>query len=53
MTVGNTSSLKFSLDIAALSNCFVAAGSIERVANSIERQVPLPARGLLVKSNVE
>ena len=37
---------------AALSKCFVAVGSIEGVVGS-KHQVPLPGRGLLVKSNVE
>ena len=35
----------------ALSECFVAVGSIEGVAGS-KCQVPLPARGFQVKSSV-
>ena len=51
--VGVQESCKLSpLYNAALSKCFVAVGSIEGVAGS-KHQVPLPARGLLVKSNVE
>ena len=38
--------------LAALSKCFVALGSIEGVVGS-KHHVPLPARGLLVKSIVE
>ena len=36
----------------ALSKCFVIVGSIAGVVGS-KHQVPLPARGLLVKSNVK
>ena len=38
--------------VAALSKCFVAVGNIEGVVGS-KHQVPSPARGLIVKSNVE
>ena len=37
---------------AALSKCYVAVGSTEEVVGS-KHQVPLPVRGLLVKSSVE
>ena len=37
---------------ASLSKCFVAGGYIDGVVGS-KHQVPLPARGLLMKSNVE
>ena len=40
------------ISTAALSNCFVTVGSIAGVVGS-KHQVPLTARGLLVKSNVE
>ena len=42
----------FLLNYLALSKCFIAVGSIAGVVGS-KCQVPLPARGLLVKSNVE
>ena len=38
--------------LSALSKCFVAVGDIEGVVGSKNR-VPLPARGLIGKSNVE
>ena len=44
--------LRYGYSLAALSTCFVAVGNIEVVAGS-KHQVPLPARGLIVKSNVE
>ena len=48
----NQSMSKYCNIITALSKCFVAVGTIEGVVGS-KHQVPLPARGLLVKSNVE
>ena len=36
----------------ALSKCFVAVGNIEGIVGS-KHQVPLPARGLIVKFIVE
>ena len=48
----STNAILLSEENLALSKYFLAVGSIEGVAGS-KCQVPLPARGLLVNSNVE
>ena len=50
--VANEIGIYMYIVVPALSKCFVAVGSIEGVIGS-KFQVPLRARGLLVKSSVE